>query len=85
MSKVDVVLGTQWGDEGKGKLVDTIGDRYVVLFLTDFTATIFAAVLQVGRMPVIPLLSRVSRLLSTLCLLVLFSPMRSVLLVMVVS
>ncbi|KAK8830664.1 hypothetical protein WA577_004392 [Blastocystis sp. JDR] len=28
MSKVDVVMGSQWGDEGKGKLVDTIGDRY---------------------------------------------------------
>lgn len=84
MSKVDVVLGTQWGDEGKGKLVDTIGDRYIVLSLADFTAMISVAVLQVGRMPVIPLLSRVSRLLSTLCLLVLFSPMRSVLLVMVV-
>ena len=21
-------MGSQWGDEGKGKLVDTIGDRY---------------------------------------------------------
>ena len=84
MSKVDVVLGTQWGDEGKGKLVDTIGDRYIVLSLADFAAMISVAVLQVGRMPVIPLLSRVSRLLSTLCLSVLFSPMRSVLLVMVV-
>lgn len=84
MSKVDVVLGTQWGDEGKGKLVDTIGDRYVVLFYTDFTAMIFAAVLQAEQMPVIPLLSRVSRLLSTSCLLALFSPMRSVSLVMAV-
>ena len=28
MSKLDVVMGSQWGDEGKGKLVDTIGDRY---------------------------------------------------------
>lgn len=84
MSKVDVVLGTQWGDEGKGKLVDTIGDRYVVLFLTDLAAMIFVVVLQVGLMPVIPLLSRVSRLLSILCLLALSSPMRSVLLVMAV-
>ena len=84
MSKVDVVLGTQWGDEGKGKLVDTIGDRYVVLFPTDLAAMIFVVVLQVGLMPVIPLLSRVSRLLSILCLLALSSPMRSVLLVMAV-
>ena len=27
-SRMDVVMGSQWGDEGKGKLVDTIGDRY---------------------------------------------------------
>lgn len=26
--KVDVVLGSQWGDEGKGKLVDTVGNNY---------------------------------------------------------
>ncbi|KAK8797063.1 hypothetical protein WA158_004273 [Blastocystis sp. Blastoise] len=26
--KVDVVLGSQWGDEGKGKLVDTVGCNY---------------------------------------------------------
>ena len=25
--KVDVVLGSQWGDEGKGKLVDTVGNK----------------------------------------------------------
>lgn len=31
MSKVDVVMGSQWGDEGKGKLVDTIGDRCAAL------------------------------------------------------
>lgn len=28
MSKIDAVLGSQWGDEGKGKLVDTIGNQY---------------------------------------------------------
>lgn len=32
MSKVDAVLGTQWGDEGKGKLVDTIGSKYISIF-----------------------------------------------------
>ena len=32
MSKVDVVLGSQWGDEGKGKLVDTIGSKYMSFF-----------------------------------------------------
>ena len=27
MSKSIVVLGTQWGDEGKGKIVDLLTDR----------------------------------------------------------
>ena len=27
-SKLGVVLGAQWGDEGKGKLVDLISDKY---------------------------------------------------------
>ena len=26
--KADVVLGAQWGDEGKGKLVDMLGSQY---------------------------------------------------------
>ncbi len=26
--KVDVVLGAQWGDEGKGKLVDILSGKY---------------------------------------------------------
>ena len=25
---VDVLLGMQWGDEGKGKIVDFIADKY---------------------------------------------------------
>jgi adenylosuccinate synthase len=25
---IDVVLGAQWGDEGKGKLVDILCDKY---------------------------------------------------------
>ena len=28
MSKLDVVLGLQWGDEGKGKIVDVLAGRY---------------------------------------------------------
>ena len=28
MSVVDVILGLQWGDEGKGKIVDCLADRY---------------------------------------------------------
>lgn len=27
-SRVGVVLGAQWGDEGKGKLVDILSDKY---------------------------------------------------------
>ena len=28
MAKIDVVLGLQWGDEGKGKIVDVLAGRY---------------------------------------------------------
>lgn len=28
MSKIDIVLGLQWGDEGKGKIVDVLAGRY---------------------------------------------------------
>ncbi len=31
MKKVDVVLGLQWGDEGKGKVVDVLTPRYKVV------------------------------------------------------
>ena len=31
MHKVDVVLGLQWGDEGKGKIVDVLAGRYGVV------------------------------------------------------
>ncbi len=29
--KVDVLLGLQWGDEGKGKIVDVLTPRYDVV------------------------------------------------------
>ena len=29
--KVDVLLGLQWGDEGKGKIVDVLTPRYDVI------------------------------------------------------
>ena len=29
--KVDVLLGLQWGDEGKGKIVDVLAPRYQVV------------------------------------------------------
>ena len=28
--RIDVVLGAQWGDEGKGKLVDILSPRYQI-------------------------------------------------------
>lgn len=31
MSSIDVVLGLQWGDEGKGKIVDVLAGRYPVI------------------------------------------------------
>jgi adenylosuccinate synthase len=31
MAKVDVLLGLQWGDEGKGKIVDVLAPRYDVV------------------------------------------------------
>jgi adenylosuccinate synthase len=31
MSKVDVLLGLQWGDEGKGKIVDALAGNYQII------------------------------------------------------
>ena len=28
MMKIDILLGLQWGDEGKGKVVDVLTPRY---------------------------------------------------------
>ena len=28
---VDLILGLQWGDEGKGKIVDLLSDKYSVI------------------------------------------------------
>ena len=29
--KVDVILGLQWGDEGKGKIVDYLAEKYDII------------------------------------------------------
>ena len=29
--KVDILLGLQWGDEGKGKIVDYLADKYDIV------------------------------------------------------
>ena len=31
MNKVDVLLGLQWGDEGKGKIVDVLTPKYDII------------------------------------------------------
>lgn len=31
MKKVDVLLGLQWGDEGKGKIVDVVTPTYDII------------------------------------------------------
>ena len=31
MSKIDVLLGLQWGDEGKGKVVDVLTPKYDIV------------------------------------------------------
>ena len=35
--KVDVLLGLQWGDEGKGKVVDVLTPRYDVVARFPYT------------------------------------------------
>lgn len=34
LCKVDVILGTQWGDEGKGKIVDLVAGNYDIVART---------------------------------------------------
>ena len=33
MSKADVIVGVQWGDEGKGKIVDLLSGGYDMVCL----------------------------------------------------
>ena len=41
--KVDVVLGLQWGDEGKGKIVDVLAKSYpAVARAAPMPATLFS-------------------------------------------
>ena len=54
MKKVDVVLGMQWGDEGKGKIVDVLTPRYEAV-----------ARFQVDQMLVIVCISVIRVLCST--------------------
>ena len=39
--KVDILLGLQWGDEGKGKVVDVLTPRYdAALHLTEMQTAV---------------------------------------------
>lgn len=63
--KVDVLLGLQWGDEGKGKVVDVLTPKYDVV-----------ARFQGGRMPVTRLSSKDRNMCSALFLPVFFKETR---------
>ena len=84
MSKIDVVMGSQWGDEGKGKLVDTIGDQYSSIHTFYRVDTIFVVVLLVVPMLDTPSFTKERPSLSILFLLVSFNPKPSASLVTVV-
>ena len=32
--KIDLILGLQWGDEGKGKIVDVLTENYNIIALS---------------------------------------------------
>jgi hypothetical protein len=42
LSQVCAVLGTQWGDEGKGKLVDVLAQRYDIVARCQVFTPIFS-------------------------------------------
>ena len=62
---VDLLLGLQWGDEGKGKIVDVLTESYDII-----------ARFQGGLMQDIPLSSRVSNTYYILSPQEFFTPMR---------
>ena len=41
MKKVDVILGLQWGDEGKGKVVDVLTPGYQVVAICGRISILF--------------------------------------------
>ena len=44
--KVDVLLGLQWGDEGKGKVVDVLKEKVLILFTSLIRA--ITTIMQAG-------------------------------------
>lgn len=50
-ARVAVVLGTQWGDEGKGKLVDILAQKYDVVARAQVSKSlVICAVWQIGML-----------------------------------
>jgi len=41
-ARVAVVLGTQWGDEGKGKLVDILAQKYEIVARAQVSSSILS-------------------------------------------
>jgi adenylosuccinate synthase len=39
MSRADLIVGLQWGDEGKGKIVDHLAQRYDFVLSKGFVST----------------------------------------------
>ena len=53
-SRVNVVLGAQWGDEGKGKMVDMLATTADVVCRCQVSATSIFGGLKVSRAPLGP-------------------------------
>ncbi len=56
MSKITVVLGAQWGDEGKGKLVDILGETHSVIVRSGGGANAGHTIVRDGKKYVFSLL-----------------------------
>ena len=57
-AQVAVVLGTQWGDEGKGKLVDILAQKYEIVARAQVSSNITAGIASTLVPPVWPRKSR---------------------------
>lgn len=53
-AQVCVVLGTQWGDEGKGKLVDILGQTYDVVARAQVSPRLLPPLYRTGCISLLP-------------------------------
>ena len=53
-AQVAVVLGTQWGDEGKGKLVDILAQKYEIVARAQVSSSATAGIASTLMPPVWP-------------------------------